>query len=246
MSVTETPVIDNPFEDAQPSDETPTQLTEAEARAMGFSEEDLAILVEAGVLVEEHRREAWEPSTLADVAWLIRKRKLIRFEISERQRWHEEAVARLQRAEQALSRWDEICAQITRENLPRKKDGSYAAKSIPIEGALVKLTAQKGGPKVVDEQAVLSYILSGGECCVALAEAVKVSVTETFEGPAALEVLQDPAYAELAKPKVLHQPVRDFVAGLPPLTKEETGEVLGPASIPGVEIVEPSERWSWE
>jgi hypothetical protein len=238
-------------ERAWPTSPAATQaaaVTHAEAEAMGFSDEEMDALLAAGVLVDEQRRGPWVPTTPDDVDWIISKRKAIAYEVAERQRLFKEAAAQLARADAALARFDEPCREITLANLPRKKNGDFAAKSLVLPRCKVKITSSKGGPKVVNEEQIVGY-LRGDEDLVKpelrdLADAaLRVSVTLTYTGQEALDALD--RNGERAVVKILHDPIKKHVAALPAVADPVTGESMV-QSIPGVVIEPPSDKWSWE
>lgn len=212
-----------------------SRITAEQAREMGFSEEELDDLLAAGVLVPEERRGPWVPTSLEDVDWIIARRKQLDAERADLERWHRERLARSFRAQRALSRWDELCREITLANLERKPDGTPRLKSLVLPHGKAKITSSSGGPKVADAEALLAHIserFAAGDCPDGLADAVRVQVE--FAGVPALEVAAvDPD----AKVRVLSTPVKAYVAGL------DEAEQL---QVPGVEIEPPSERWSFE
>lgn len=248
-------MLPDPFADEGPDivDEAPAPVTVSQAREMGFSEDELSALFAAGVLVDERRAGQWRPENLDDLDWLLAKRKQLAAEKDELVRWHTAALVRLAAAEIALDRFDADCLQVLRDNLPLKKDGSPAKKSLILQHGKAKVVSSAGGPRVVDQTAILAHLrelieVDARAAYETLLPALRVEVRETHTGADALEMLDAIEESETIKlvTKVLHAEVKAYVESLPPNADRYTGEVFGPATIPGVEIAAPSERIGYE
>lgn len=216
-------------------------LAPADVADLGFSAEELDLLVAAGVLVDERRAGPWRPETLADVDWILSRRKQIRFEASERARLHAEAIKRLEAADRAFDRFDADVREIAAASLTGKR------KSLILDRCKLQFRTQPGGPKVIDEAEVLAYLRAEGDALGAAPEllaALRVTLTETYEGEDALPFLADAPEGVTVTAKLLHAPVKAYVEALKP-TADEHG-VAVPATIPGVVIVPSEERFSWE
>lgn len=224
----------------------PETLTPDDVTDLGFSTEELALLRDAGVLIDEDPQEPWRPRSLGDVDWIAWKVKCLQAEIAAIKAQEERRVQQLQRAiESLVSRYGPDCEAVIREHLPRKRDGSFARKSLDLERTRQGLRSTAGGPRLVDEIAALAWIKSravedGFEALGALQEAVQV--TETVTGRPAIERLFTPGERKI---KLLAAPVKSYVQSLPPVPDPRTGEAVA-ATIPGVEIIAAVDRWYFE
>lgn len=192
-----------------------------------MSDEAAEVLRSLGLLRENSKGEPWRPETAEDADWVLWKALEMDREMAAIQARAAEKVERLTKARASfLSRYEDDVRAIAWEALPRKKDGRPSQKFVNLDRVKVKFTANGGGPKVTDEAAVLAWILNTDT--PQLWKAVQATVTLT--GQAALLQIRD--QPEGVKPKILHAPVKAYV--------EET------SPIPGVEIIAPSERMSFE
>lgn len=211
---------------------------------MCFTAEELELLREAGIL--DRAAVAWCPTTLEDVDWVCWKAQEMKREMEALAARAEARISRLEKLRSRfLDRYVEACKQIVDTNLPRKKDGSYARKSLDLDRVRVQLRSIPGGPRITDEATLLAYIQTTdplGE--TPLGEAVQVSRTEVLHGGNALTALRT-SVLDIWKPKVLAAPVKSFVGSLPPVPDPETGEAR-PATIPGVTLVEPGVTFTFE
>ena len=210
--------------------------TAEEYSAQGFTDEDIELLREAGLVSETQLSAGWMPTTLDDVDWIAWHLHDIEEQIAQ---INARANVRLQRLhtahERFLERFGDAARDITLANLPRRKDGTFARKSLDLDRVRVKITSRAGGPRVAVPQATLDYILR----CYAedrplpeeLAAAARAHYTVHATGPDALAMLRD---NQLSTGTVRVEPIKHYVEQHP-----ET-------EIPGVEIVPPSDDWSFE
>lgn len=209
----------------------------------GFTPEELRLISDAGIAVPwlPEAEGPWRPTTLDDldyIGWTVEEKR------REAARIRENAEKRASALEKAADtferRYAADCEAVVRESLPRKKDGSYAKKSLVLDRVTVALTKKSAGYAVVDKEAVLEHITHLPETPKALADAVKFSCT--YRGEAALHLIRDgiaPGTADL-----LTTPLKAYCESLPPIP-DEHGEAR-PATIPGVAWVPESESFSFK
>jgi len=220
-------------------------LTVIDARGMGYTDAEIDILRASGLLREDEDSRPWEPSTLEDVSWLVLQHKLLAAEEDALKQQLERRLKRIETRRRWLSRYTEECHRITLLHLEiNPRTGKPIRKSIDLEDGRVGVRSVAGGPRIVDEAHLLAYLQVTdplGE--TPLAAAVRARMTVEESGGGALLALR--AYPELWTAKILAAPVKAFVNALAPIPDPDTGEAR-PATIPGVEIVEATERWYWE
>lgn len=228
--------------------ETATYTPE-QALDFGFSEDELALLREAG-LIEDRLAEPWQPQTLADVSWLIGRLRAIPDERAALAARMQRRIERSEAAEAALlSRYAEPMRAIVEANLPRQKDGSYAKKSLDLDDGRVGLRTSRGGTLITDEGALWEHYRALWQAYDPFQDEVAnpipaplleaVSITEKLTG---YDAIAD-AIGKGVAPKFSLTPLRQFIdAGQP---DPATGEVV-PAELPGVEVVPPSDRFFWD
>jgi hypothetical protein len=220
-----------------------TTYTPAQAQAMGFSEAELETLREAG-LIEDRLEQPWEPKTLDDVGWLLGRMRALKL---ERETVLAQAQKRIERSEAAeaalMARYGEAVRSLVAENLPRKKDGSYARKSLDLLDGRIGLRSSRGGTAIKDQAAFLEYVEevwrddTEGPLMDALRDAV--SVTVRYSGDDAL----DRVFNMGDEAKIALTPLRQLIeTGAP---DPETGEVK-PVELPGVEVLPAEEKLYWE
>jgi hypothetical protein len=220
-----------------------TTYTPEETQAMGFSEADLETLRDAG-LIEDRLAQPWEPKSLDDVGWLLGRMRALKL---ERETVLAQAQKRVERSEAAeaalLARYGETVRSLVTENLPRKKDGSYAKKSLDLLDGRIGLRATRGATVVRDEGALLEWIgdtwgtADEGPVIDALREAISTTVRLT--GDAALNQV----FTHGAEAKIALTPLRKLMESGAP--DPETGEVK-PVELPGVEVLPAEEKLYWE
>jgi len=240
--------VDDPFADAQNPDE--------QIAAMGFTEEELDLLREAGLYHPQVTEGPWAPQDLEDVDWVCWTALEMKREMEAIAARAKSRIGRLEKAHALfLDRYRDACQEIVTANLPRNKTGKITRKSLDLDRVKVKLTASAGGPAVTDEKALIAYIKQRAKETfyidpfddrpptpemVAFSQALRAAVT--YEGDAALERLASDWEAKFS---VLVTPIKTYVAKLPAVPDPSTGESL-PATIPGVVINPPSETFSFE
>lgn len=221
-------------------------FTVSAARALGFSTEEIAVLRESGLLRESYGGVPWRPRTLEDVSWIVLQLRLLEAEEHVLREQLKRRLKRINDRTRWLMFYEADCQEITATHLPRSKSGKLQRKSLDLEDGRVGLRTAPGGPRIVDEQALVDAIVAmeqEGLLGPELAEAVRL--TETLVGRRAVQRILEPWKRTETHVKVLATPVKAFVAALPPVPDPGTGEAL-PATLPGVEIAAPVERWYWE
>jgi hypothetical protein len=220
-------------------------ITVPVAREQGFTDADIQLLREAGLLREDAKGEPWRPQTLEDVDWVCWRARQLDAEIAAIQARAAAQVERLGKERAAfLARFGEDCRQIATAHLPRKADGSYRRKSLDLLRTKVGIRSVAGGPRVTDEAALAAHLFdlwAGAKLDPELAEAVKVVRTLTGEEAIRERFIQP----EGCKVAILATPVKCYVNALPAVPDPETGELL-PDTLPGVEIVPAEERFYFE
>lgn len=212
------------------SETTPTPIAE-----MGFSDAELELLREAGVIGEERLARPWEPETLEDVDWLCWRMAELGREAAAIETRAALQVEQLQKARDIiLARYSDAMQLVVAHALPRDpKTGKVRRKSLDLDRVKVGFRSRPGGPRITDEVALLGHLkdlAAHGSLPAHLADAIQV--TERFTGTAAVERIFTDGERSI---KILAAPIKAAVHALPPVVDRETGEAT-PATLPGVEI----------
>jgi len=226
----------------------PTALEQA-----GFSEDEIELIREAGLLSAgplAESTEPWRPQTLADVDWLCWRLKQLETEAAAIRAQADRRVDALLRSAAVLRhRYEADCRAVVEEHLPRRKDGTPAKKSLDLERVRVKLRTVPGGTKVVDPAALLAHLrVTEPEQLWAFVPALKATRTQRCEGLGLVPLVMAPEIAEQEgwTFTLSAAEVRRAIEQLPHRIDPETGEDLGPATVPGVEVIPPRESFGWE
>ena len=184
---------------------------------MGFTDAEVEDLLDQGLL-SAARPVTWRPETLADLNWLVSKSRQYDAEEARLTEQFERRKKALAQRRKWLSRYDDDCAAIVADALPKKADGTYKRKSLDLEDGRVKLV-QRGGGLVVDEDKFLPYAKRLFQEAIAceddylLFSAVRaVRKLTTYEGAAMVNLITEP---ETWMAEVVKTPLADYLAAHP-------------------------------
>lgn len=188
-------------------------LTVAAAREMGFDDAQIEDLIDQG-LVSEARPLTWRPETLADLNWLVSKSRSYDAEEARIDAQYQRRKKALAQRRTWLARYDQDCAAILADALPKKADGSYRKKSLDLEDGRVKLK-QTGGGLVVDEAKFLAFAHEADtRFAPELFSAVRVTKQITETGEVACDLIGSEGW----KPSVLKTPLAVYLDAHPDAT----------------------------
>lgn len=175
----------------------------------------------------------WEPTTLEDLNWLLQQHHAAVAELALLEAQHERRIAPLkERLASTVTRYGPCIKRLLRENLPRRKDGSFRSKSLDCPHGRVSLKTTPGGPRVVDEAQVRDWLErladkvadEPDELQPVVLNALRAERREMLIGFDAWITLQDERDTGWTALPLLKMPVLDYV--------KATGDL-----VPGVELV---------
>jgi len=210
-------------------------LTVTQAQAMGFDAAQIEDLLDQG-LISDARPVTWRPETLADLNWLVGKSRSYDAEEARLTEQYQRRLKALAQRRTWLSRYDDDCAALLADTLPKKADGTYQRKSLDLEDGRVKLV-KKGGGLEVDEERFLDFARktltspAGTPVDNALFSAIRAVRTEVNAGVAALVRLTGPSSAEW-KASVLKTPIADY------LKEHPNADLPGVSEVPVSQVFE--------